>query len=195
VQVALDLFEQHGYDAVTADEIARQADVSPRTFFRYFDTKADVVFGGFAALVEHLIEALGEQDGAQSLHDAVRSALQDSFGALSAESMRSFRRAGVIMRSADSLRSTAFGVMSGQDARLTLALSRWLPARTDPLRSSYMGTTLSMAMWLVVDDPRPGSKTRTPAALAQQVMELVGAWGDGASAPSKLAASAKSASR
>ncbi len=43
LDVALDLFERNGYDETTIDDIARAADVSPRTFFRYFDAKADLL--------------------------------------------------------------------------------------------------------------------------------------------------------
>lgn len=42
--VALDLFEKRGFSAVTIEDIARAADVSPSSVYRYFGTKEGIVF-------------------------------------------------------------------------------------------------------------------------------------------------------
>lgn len=43
-RVALGLFEQRGFDAVTMDEIAEASSVSRRTLFRLFPSKSDLVW-------------------------------------------------------------------------------------------------------------------------------------------------------
>jgi AcrR family transcriptional regulator len=41
--VALDLFDAHGFGAVTIERIARAAEVSPSSVYRYFQTKEGIV--------------------------------------------------------------------------------------------------------------------------------------------------------
>jgi AcrR family transcriptional regulator len=43
-QAALDLFNEHGFDAVSVTDIAERAEVGRTTFFRYFGDKQEVLF-------------------------------------------------------------------------------------------------------------------------------------------------------
>ncbi len=45
-RAAFELFTEQGYDATTVAEIAERAGVTPRTFFRHFADKREVLFAG-----------------------------------------------------------------------------------------------------------------------------------------------------
>lgn len=57
-RVALDLFAQRGYDAVSVDDIVAAAGTSQRTFFRYFTSKDEVVLAYERYLHERFVAVL-----------------------------------------------------------------------------------------------------------------------------------------
>jgi TetR/AcrR family transcriptional regulator, regulator of mycofactocin system len=73
-KAALDLFSLKGFEQVTVDDVAAEAGISRRTFFRYFATKADAVWGHFAAHVARLEELLSGPDDGRSVLDRVCAA-------------------------------------------------------------------------------------------------------------------------
>jgi AcrR family transcriptional regulator len=88
-QAALELFATHGFDITTTDEIAEQAGVSPRTFFRYFPTKDSVLFAGEPGWIQSLTEQFLQQPPTLSDLDALRATLVDFAPKLAAK-RRSF---------------------------------------------------------------------------------------------------------
>ncbi len=74
-QVAKRLFAARGFAEVTVDEIAAAANVSRRTFFRYFPQKEDVFFGRRAAQLAELEALLDAPDREEAPFATVRRAL------------------------------------------------------------------------------------------------------------------------
>lgn len=70
-QAALKSFARKGFANVTVTELAREAGVTERTFFRHFPTKEAVLFQDYETHLEWLAEALAQRPASESLFDAV----------------------------------------------------------------------------------------------------------------------------
>jgi AcrR family transcriptional regulator len=77
IEAAMQLYRERGYEAVTVAEISRLADVSPRTFFSYFESKDDVFLGRGDERLELLLQAIRERDHRLPILRAIRRALKD----------------------------------------------------------------------------------------------------------------------
>ena len=73
---ALRLVAARGLDAVSVDDIAEAADVSPRTFFNYFPTKDDAVIGLDPSGPDDLAEAFAARPADEAPVDSLRAVLR-----------------------------------------------------------------------------------------------------------------------
>jgi AcrR family transcriptional regulator len=96
LRAAVDLFERRGFERTTVDEIAATAEVSTRTFFRYFPTKEAVMFPYHAAYVERFRRLLRESRGDSPLETVQRALarMTDEYTAARGEHLRHQRIIG-----------------------------------------------------------------------------------------------------
>lgn len=79
VDAALELFIQHGYDAVTVEQIATSVGLSRRSLHRYFSSKDDIILCKYDTLGDTFVELLQ----ARPLDEQGWESLQHVFAALS----------------------------------------------------------------------------------------------------------------
>jgi TetR/AcrR family transcriptional regulator, regulator of mycofactocin system len=73
--IALRLFAEQGFDNTTIEQIAAEGGVSERTFFRYFTTKASVLWTEFETEVETIRASLSAVTDDVPMMDAIRGAV------------------------------------------------------------------------------------------------------------------------
>lgn len=74
-RVALAGFARKGFTNVTVNELAHEAGVTERTFFRHFPTKEAVLFQDYETQLEWLAEALAQRPAGEPLFDAVAASV------------------------------------------------------------------------------------------------------------------------
>jgi AcrR family transcriptional regulator len=75
-EAAMDRFARQGFDGTTVEEIAEACEVSPRTFFRYFPTKEDVLFADGEVRRERLLAVIAERPIDEPAFVALRAAMR-----------------------------------------------------------------------------------------------------------------------
>lgn len=77
---ALQMFLEHGFDQVTIDDIAAAVEVSKSTFYRYFESKEDVLLGNSAERLASVRQAIDRRPTDQPVLAAVREAMVSLVG-------------------------------------------------------------------------------------------------------------------
>lgn len=152
IDAAVELCDRQGFDKTTVDQIAAIADVSPRTFSRYFATKDAIAL----ALVDEVLESTAVELARQPLDISQYEALLRSYvamadgvkaarpGALSAERMMCIVR---ILLSSPTLRQAALEYRANAvDVALAKRMGLGLHDRRLRLVSAVWGSVIMTAL-------------------------------------------------
>jgi AcrR family transcriptional regulator len=150
VAAAIDLFETKGFESTTIEEIAAAADVSPRTFFRYFDSKVDVAMG---PKHEHedddFADRLAARPTDEPLVESVCQVLKAELDGIANEDPLFTRQVRVILKT-PSLRALAREHFGEHEADMAAAFAERFGQRVDDLRPQVMASAIGNAIWTIV---------------------------------------------
>jgi AcrR family transcriptional regulator len=159
---AVGLFLAQGYDETTTDQVAAKAGVSTRTFFRYFDSKDEVLFQGQRFWSETVAEMVTQQPAALTPMDAMCETLIKLAKGVSREALVRYER---IVKSSVTLRGRTEVLQTENIRRIAegLAARRGLAEPDDECQ--IMSSVGLMLYRRAVDDLRDGTSTRPIEAL------------------------------
>lgn len=112
-RVAFELFARKGFERTTVEDIASAAGIGRRTFFRYFATKNDVVWGDFDGHLTRMRTGLAAVDPGLPVGAALVEAIIAFNGYPPEEEPRHRQRMGLILTVAE------------LQAHSTLQFARW----------------------------------------------------------------------
>lgn len=141
--VALRLFEQRGFD-ITVEEIASEAQISVRTFYRYFPAKDDVLQLRIDRRSEGLRAALSARPADEPPLRSLRVALENVISAEDPELLR--RWTAVVAASPNLLR----GVLGGIQLKRNQVIAEFLGARLGLPSDALIPTMLAAAVGGVI---------------------------------------------
>jgi AcrR family transcriptional regulator len=167
--IALRLFAERGFEATTVDEIAAEAGLTKRSFFRYFPAKEDAVFGAVDVTGEQVVAELSARPAGEdpwtSLHQVLRRWERDIHA--SAQALASLR----LIEATPSLR----GRLHEKRAQWRQGVSDALRARTglDPFTADLLTNAASAALDTVSGEWLRSGGTADRAALLDRAFEVL----------------------
>jgi AcrR family transcriptional regulator len=156
-EAALRLFEERGFDLVTVDDIATAADVSRRTFFRYFAAKEDALLADQPRRLEELRQAFAVRPAGEPALTALRQALLSLASGHEQDRERLLRRAK-LMRATPSLQTRWMGMQRTWEQAVTEMVADRLGV--DPLvdlrpgviaASTLASVRTAISIWVTAD--------------------------------------------
>jgi AcrR family transcriptional regulator len=149
IDAALDLFASKGFEATTIEDIAAAADVSPRTFFRYFESKVDLVMARNEAHGDKIGPLVAARPASEGPLEALRQVMQQTMCELFADP--SVVRELQVMMGTPTLRNRAREHFYEEEAELVGAFAARLGTHDDDLTANVMASAAASTIWTVIE--------------------------------------------
>lgn len=149
VDVAAQLCLTQGYDNTTVEQIAAAADVSPRTFSRYFPTKVSVVAAITDELDALIAQAMDRLPDGLTAYDALLAASLEVLGRRDGQETPGFRRMTTLIRiinGSTSYRASALALRHDVSEKATMRVM----ARRMNVPVDDRAVTLVTDVWAVI---------------------------------------------
>jgi AcrR family transcriptional regulator len=137
---AIRLFEANGFAATTIGEIAAAAEVSPRTFTRYFGSKDDVVL--WDEFVPTFFHHLETRPAEEPLATAFREALREGLLSFGNDDLERMQRRMRLIYNTPTLRDRGYPQVNELIARTKTVAGRRLNLATDDPRTRVLSGAL-----------------------------------------------------
>ncbi|MDY6996660.1 MAG: TetR family transcriptional regulator [Actinomycetota bacterium] len=166
---AFRLFEQQGYAETTVEQIAAAAEVSPRTFYRYFGVKEALLLSDDK--VTPIVEAFADAPQHLGYVDAYRYAVGSVFGALTPEEREDTLHGEQFTYQVPELRGHLYAAYLTLADLITEALQRRPDCPAGELeRRVVAGAIVGVLMTTAHDTPLPDAElARALAVLATRL--------------------------
>jgi AcrR family transcriptional regulator len=142
-EAALALFTKRGFDAVTIDDIAAAADVSRRTFFRYFASKEDVILSDHPRRLDELEAALDRRPPDEPALTALRHAILSLAGSFEEQRDHMLRRFRLVTTT-PALEARSLCLQRNWESAVTAMLAERMGV--DPAKDLRPGVVAATAM-------------------------------------------------
>jgi AcrR family transcriptional regulator len=140
IDTAVRLFAEHGYAETTLVEIADVAEISPSTFFNYFSSKVDIVFGLLDAVIESAQERILNRLDSESAKEAVLAWIAEDLVVLELPYAEALRSIPKIIASDSDLRSQERLRLGQLEDVFAAAFARDLNQSPEGLHARVMAT-------------------------------------------------------
>ncbi|MGC9961615.1 MAG: TetR family transcriptional regulator [Acidimicrobiales bacterium] len=156
-EAALSLYSERGFDQTTAAQIAAEAGLTERTFFRHFADKREVLFGGSALLQERIVAGVAGAPSADGPLDAVARGLDAAAGMLGEFRRDLTRQRQAVIAANPELRERELAKLADYASAVAVALRQRSVGEPQATLAAEAGMTVlrvALQQWASEEDGR-----------------------------------------